>query len=93
MDLVVPGGVARDLPSDMTAQLLEQCDTLEREVQVLRDIYDDHRRSAGPLSHAWILTPQLASRLGVIGFAGRASNQPWDARVHPGPRAPTTGSR
>ena len=84
MDLVVPGGVARDLPSDMTAQLLEQCDTLEREVQVLRDIYDDHAGLQDRFLTCGYLTPQLASRLGVIGLAGRASNQPWDARVHPG---------
>jgi Ni,Fe-hydrogenase III large subunit/Ni,Fe-hydrogenase III component G len=84
MDLVVPGGVARDLPTEMTGPLLGQCDALEREVQVLRDIYDDHAGLQDRFLTCGYLTPQLASRLGVIGLAGRASNQPWDVRVAPG---------
>jgi Ni,Fe-hydrogenase III large subunit/Ni,Fe-hydrogenase III component G len=83
MDLVVPGGVACDLPPDMATPLLEQCDSLEREVQVLRDIYDDHAGLQDRFLTCGYLTPQLASRLGVIGLAGRASNQPWDVRVAP----------
>jgi Ni,Fe-hydrogenase III large subunit/Ni,Fe-hydrogenase III component G len=83
MDLIVPGGVARDLPSAMMPQLLGQCDTLEREVQALRDIYDDHAGLQDRFLTCGYLTPQLASRLGVIGLAGRGSNQPCDARVQP----------
>jgi Ni,Fe-hydrogenase III large subunit/Ni,Fe-hydrogenase III component G len=84
MDLVVPGGVAYDLPSNMASPLLEQCDALEREVRVLRAIYDDHAGLQDRFLACGYLTPQLAARLGVIGLAGRASQQPWDARVHPG---------
>ncbi len=84
MDLIVPGGVARDLTSNMASHLLDQCDALEREVRVLRAIYDDHAGLQDRFLACGYLTPQLASRLGVIGLAGRASQQPWDARVHPG---------
>jgi len=85
MDLIVPGGVARDLPPETGASaLLAQCDALEREVQVLRAIYDDHAGLQDRFLTCGFLTPQLASRLGVIGLAGRASGQAWDARVAPG---------
>ncbi len=42
MDVVVPGGVARDLRADDAALMREQCASLERELAVLRDIYDEH---------------------------------------------------
>jgi Ni,Fe-hydrogenase III large subunit/Ni,Fe-hydrogenase III component G len=83
MDVVVPGGVARDLPPEMAGRLLEQCDTLEREVRELRAIYDDHAGLQDRFLTCGYVTPELAARLGVIGLAGRASNQPWDARVKP----------
>lgn len=83
MDLIVPGGVARDLAPEMVRPLLDQCDALEREVQVLRAIYDDHAGLQDRFLTCGFLTPQLASRLGVIGLAGRASDQPCDARVAP----------
>jgi Ni,Fe-hydrogenase III large subunit/Ni,Fe-hydrogenase III component G len=84
MDLVVPGGVAHDLPKELTSDLLEQCDALECEVQVLRNIYDDHAGLQDRFLTCGYLTPELASQLGVIGLAGRASDQQWDVRVQPG---------
>jgi Ni,Fe-hydrogenase III large subunit len=76
--------VSRDLASDRSSELLDQCDALEREVQVLRGIYDDHAGLQDRFLTCGYLTPELAAQLGVIGLAGRASDQQWDARVHPG---------
>jgi Ni,Fe-hydrogenase III large subunit/Ni,Fe-hydrogenase III component G len=84
MDLIVPGGVTCELAPDRASELLDQCDELEREVQVLRDIYYDHAGLQDRFLTCGRLTPELAAQLGVIGLAGRASDQHWDARVHPG---------
>ncbi len=84
MDLIIPGGVARDLVRDSVAPLLAQCDELQHEVSRLRDIYDDHAGLQDRFQTCGRLEPALAARLGVIGLAGRASGQRHDARVAPG---------
>ena len=40
MDCIVPGGVACDLAAP--AAIGDECTALEREVRLLKDIYDDH---------------------------------------------------
>jgi len=84
MDLVIPGGVARDLERGALGELAAQCDALESEVRVLRGIYDEHAGLQDRFITCGRLTPDLAERLGVIGLAGRASGQGWDARAKPG---------
>ena len=84
MDSVVPGGVARDLDHAGIAALGEQCDALETELKTLRVIYDEHAGLQDRFITCGRLTPEMAARLGVIGLAGRASAQGWDARVKPG---------
>jgi Ni,Fe-hydrogenase III large subunit/Ni,Fe-hydrogenase III component G len=83
MDLVVPGGAARDCDRAGIDAFLGQCTALERELRVLRSIYDDHAGLQDRFLTCGILSPDLAAKLGVIGLAGRASGQPWDARVAP----------
>jgi Ni,Fe-hydrogenase III large subunit/Ni,Fe-hydrogenase III component G len=83
MDFVLPGGVARDLDPAGGEALLAQCAALEAELGVVRDIYDDHAGLQDRFLTCGIVSPELAARLGVIGLAGRASGQPWDARVAP----------
>jgi Ni,Fe-hydrogenase III large subunit/Ni,Fe-hydrogenase III component G len=84
MDSVVPGGVARDVDHAGIAALDEQCDALETELRTLRVIYDEHAGLQDRFITCGRLTPEMAARLGVIGLAGRASAQGWDARVKPG---------
>jgi Ni,Fe-hydrogenase III large subunit/Ni,Fe-hydrogenase III component G len=83
MDYVVPGGVARNAGRHGCDQLAEQCDALEREVQVLKDIYDDHAGLQDRFLTCGRLSPELAKRLGVVGFAARASGQSLDLRAQP----------
>jgi Ni,Fe-hydrogenase III large subunit len=84
MDAVVPGGVAFDLSATQAAALKEGLPDLEREVRALRDIYDDHAGLQDRFSGAGHVAPALARDLGLIGLAGRASGQSWDARAdHP----------
>jgi Ni,Fe-hydrogenase III large subunit/Ni,Fe-hydrogenase III component G len=84
MDQVIPGGAARDADRAGLAALVEQGRLLAREVRVLKDIYDEHAGLQDRFLTCGRLTPDTAARLGVVGPAGRASNQPWDMRSAPG---------
>jgi Ni,Fe-hydrogenase III large subunit len=81
MDALVPGGVRDDL-TPVGAQLLwESMDRLERELLVLRELYDNHAGLQDRFMGAGIVTPTLAKRLGIVGLAARASGQPHDWRA------------
>jgi Ni,Fe-hydrogenase III large subunit len=85
MDRVIPGGVAVDLDAAGAQAIIAQCHALERELRVLKNIYDEHAGLQDRFLTTGRVTPQLAKRLGVIGLAGRASAQWWDLRCnHPG---------
>ena len=81
MDVVAPGGIARDLPSHGVARLAEECDTLERSVAVLKGIYDEHAGLQDRFIACGRVVPELAAKMGLVGLAGRASGQSWDLRV------------
>ena len=84
MDCIIPGGVARDLDADGTLEIIEQTYALERELRVLKNIYDEHAGLQDRFLTTGRIPPELASRLGLIGLAGRASAQHWDVRCnHP----------
>jgi Ni,Fe-hydrogenase III large subunit len=81
LDVVVPGGTRVDLSAG-GARLIEQCaDEIAAEARSLRDIYDEHPGLRDRFSGAGRLDPELASWLGVVGVAGRASGQPLDLRL------------
>ncbi|MGE0876344.1 MAG: NADH-quinone oxidoreductase subunit C [Burkholderiales bacterium] len=84
MDRVVPGGVAADLDAAATGSLLEELDRIEREVRLLREIYDDHAGLQDRFIACGVLAPGVAAYFGVVGFAARASGIAVDARLHPG---------
>ena len=84
MDYVVPGGVARNVGRHGCEQIVEQCDALAREVQIIKDIYDDHAGLQDRFQTCGHLAPELAKQLGVLGFAARASGQALDLRAQPG---------
>jgi Ni,Fe-hydrogenase III large subunit/Ni,Fe-hydrogenase III component G len=81
MDKIIPGGVAVDLTEAGKRTLFEECAMLEREVRVLRGIYEEHAGAQDRFIGAGRVEPKLAARLGLCGLAGRASSQAWDARV------------
>ena len=85
MDRIVPGGVADDLDRAGLDAVRAECDVLEREVRVLKDVYDDHSGLQDRFLTCGRLTASTAGKLGVIGLAGRASSQQWDARVQAKP--------
>jgi len=84
MDLVVPGGVARDLPAEGPPCLIALAAMLETEVTTLRAIYDEHAGVQDRFMGAGRVAPELAQSLGLTGMAGRASGIAADLRVdHP----------
>jgi len=81
MDTIVPGGVAVDLDAEGKRAIEAECDLLEREVRLLRAIYDEHAGVQDRFIATGRVEPKLAAQLGLCGLAGRASAQAWDARV------------
>src|SRR6266478_4773088 len=81
MDRIVPGGVSVDLPREAAARLLEQLEQLEAEVATLKSIYDEHAGAQDRFIMTGQVTPELAERLDLTGFAGRASGMWHDLRV------------
>jgi Ni,Fe-hydrogenase III large subunit/Ni,Fe-hydrogenase III component G len=84
MDCIVPGGVTHDLAAEEAERLARLAYDLEKELQVLRHIYYEHAGLQDRFITTGRVTPQLAVRLGLTGFAARASGQARDLRVaHP----------
>ncbi len=81
MDKIVPGGVAVNLDAAGKRVIEEECAMLEREVRILRAIYDEHAGVQDRFIATGRVEPKLAAQLGLCGLAGRASAQAWDARV------------
>ena len=80
MDCVVPGGVAFDVDAVAAARLVAQCDAIERELQLLRAIYDEHAGLQDRFAGTGRVSAELAARLGLTGLAARASGQARDLR-------------
>ncbi|MHB8668331.1 MAG: hydrogenase large subunit [Burkholderiales bacterium] len=81
MDQVVPGGVACDLPRERAERLLARLEQIEAEVTTLKTIYDDHAGAQDRFIMTGQVLPELAEKMGLAGFAGRASGVKHDLRV------------
>ena len=80
MDAVVPGGMAREFAVDATPALRAQGRDLARELHVLRDIYDEHAGLQDRFRTCGQVSRELATKLGLTGFAARASGVARDLR-------------
>jgi Ni,Fe-hydrogenase III large subunit len=86
MDAIVPGGVGMDVTSEGASEMMRQCDDMEHEVALLRNIYDGHAGLQDRFIGTGVVSPELGTRLGLAGQAGRASgiaadlrcDQPWE---------------
>ena len=80
MDVVVPGGVAHDLALEYVNEMHDEADRIARQVAALRGIYDEHAGLQDRFRNCGRVTPELATKLGLVGLAGRASGQARDVR-------------
>jgi len=80
MDIVIPGGVACDLAPEHASALHAECAVLEREIGILRGIFDEHAGLQDRFRNCGRVSPELAAQLGLTGMAGRASDQARDLR-------------
>ena len=81
MDKIVPGGVSVSLDVEGKSIIEQECDMLEKQVRLLRGIYDEHAGLQDRFIVTGTVEPKVAAQLGLCGLAGRASAQAWDARV------------
>ena len=81
MDAVVPGGVAVDLVRPEAEDLVQHLEALQREVTTLQSIYEEHAGAQDRFIMTGQVLPELAERMGLNGFAGRASGVKHDVRV------------
>ncbi len=81
MDVVSPGGIARDLDRDEIHPIRNEARALLAEIDRLQEIYEEHAGLQDRLANTGHITPERASMLGAIGVAGRASGQQCDLRV------------
>jgi Ni,Fe-hydrogenase III component G len=84
MDLIAPGGVAKNLSRREAELLVEHIESIRREVVTLKSIYDEHAGAQDRFIMTGQVLPELAERMGLTGLAGRASGIAHDLRVdHP----------
>jgi len=81
MDLVVPGGVATDLQPDEAEALRAYLESLRGEVAALRSIYEEHAGAQDRFIMTGQVLTEVAERMGLVGFAARASGVKRDLRV------------
>ena len=81
MDLVVPGGVTTGFDAVQAERMVNRSHAIEKEVQELRGIFDEHAGLQDRFLTTGRVTPDLARKLGLTGLAGRASGQAADLRV------------
>ena len=84
MDLIVPGGVARDIAGDGVTQLRTLLTEVRRVFPHLTALYDNTASLQDRTVTTGIVKPEYARQFGAGGYVGRASGRDFDARRQPG---------
>jgi Ni,Fe-hydrogenase III large subunit len=84
MDVIVPGGVARDIAPGGKAELETLLAEIHRVFPRLIELYDNTASLQDRTITTGIVKPQYARQFGAGGFVGRASGRAFDARRTPG---------
>jgi Ni,Fe-hydrogenase III large subunit len=79
-DVIVPGGVARDLDHEGTEIIRTTLGNIRRRFPALVELYDNTASLQDRTFGAGVLKPVLASQYAAGGFVGRASGRAFDAR-------------
>ena len=84
MDILVPGGVARDINEDGVAQLRALLAEARRVFPHLIQLYDNTASLQDRTVTTGIVKAEYARQFGAGGYIGRASGRDFDARRSPG---------
>jgi Ni,Fe-hydrogenase III large subunit len=84
MDVVVPGGVARDLNANGEAAIRLLIIELRTRFPRLVELYDNTASLQDRTVTAGIVRPEYARQFGAGGYVGRAAGRYFDARRTPG---------
>jgi Ni,Fe-hydrogenase III large subunit len=84
MDVIVPGGLARDITRDEIAELRNLLRVIESSFPRLVELYDNTTSLQDRTATTGIVSSDLVHTFGAGGFVGRASGRNFDARRSPG---------
>jgi Ni,Fe-hydrogenase III large subunit len=84
MDTIIPGGVARNLTADGTANLGITLAEIQRRLPRIVELYDNTASLQDRTAKTGIVRAELAQQFGAGGYVGRASGRNFDARRAPG---------
>src|SRR5579864_905869 len=84
MDVIAPGGVARDIAAGGPAQLRALVVELRKVFPRLIELYDNTASLQDRTVTTGIVKPAFARQFGAGGYVGRASGRSFDARRAPG---------
>ncbi len=84
MDLIVPGGVARDIAPDSAASLRAFLADVRVTFPRLIELYDNTASLQDRTVTTGIVRQDYARQFGAGGYVGRASGRGFDARRNPG---------
>ncbi|MGY2844412.1 Ni,Fe-hydrogenase III large subunit [Bradyrhizobium sp. USDA 4509] len=83
-DLIVPGGVARDIAGHGADAIRAALDQIRRHFPALVELYDNTTSLQDRTVSTGIVAPTLARQFAAGGYVGRASGRDHDARRKPG---------
>lgn len=79
-DIILPGGVTRDLDKDGTEAIQAALAKIRRRFPALVELYDNTASLQDRTVDAGVLKPALAAQYAAGGYTGRASGRSFDAR-------------
>jgi len=79
-DIIVPGGVTRDLDTEGTRTIRAALDNIRRRFPALVELYDNTASLQDRTVDTGVLKPALAKQYAAGGYIGRASGRSFDAR-------------
>lgn len=80
MDRIVPGGVDTDLTAEQITEMAQRASAMAREVARIIAMLEASESLEDRLMTTGRLTPEQATRLGAVGYVGKASGCGFDLR-------------
>jgi len=84
MDVIVPGGLARDIAGEGVRELRNLLDMIQSSFPKLIELYENTTSLQDRTATTGIVSAELVRSFGAGGYVGRASGRAFDARRFPG---------